>query len=294
MSGSSYTAEYWQYDSRIGRRWNKDPVIKVYESPYVAFGNSPTWVVDPLGLDSITINSQGVVTDITVMEGDDRLFEINDKGIVNQIELNDQNWFNDMAISVGMKILYDVSQQNINWFMKKAGVPVEGAIVIGAIPALVVGSHGGDFDFAVSQLWGSLGMGGPIGSVWEADGTPVLLRFEGSNIAYNIMDAGNWLWGYSTRHMSVGDSEVKVGSNLHALLANQGWNFDSPEDQAAIFAGRDASWRAHIKANEFIDSPDRKYWWEIWKRERKYPDIWDVTKPGFINEENSFIRRFRQ
>ena len=119
MSGSSYTAEYWQYDSRIGRRWNKDPVIKVYESPYVAFGNSPTWVVDPLGLDSITINSQGVVTDITVMEGDDRLFEINDKGIVNQIELNDQNWFNDMAISVGMKILYDVSQQNINWFMKK-------------------------------------------------------------------------------------------------------------------------------------------------------------------------------
>jgi len=24
-SGKSYTAEFWQYDSRLGRRWNLDP-----------------------------------------------------------------------------------------------------------------------------------------------------------------------------------------------------------------------------------------------------------------------------
>ena len=26
--GNSYTAEYWQYDSRLGRRFNVDPVVK--------------------------------------------------------------------------------------------------------------------------------------------------------------------------------------------------------------------------------------------------------------------------
>lgn len=50
--GNSYTAEFWQYDSRLGRRWNIDPVVKEHESPYAAFANNPIWFVDPLGADS--------------------------------------------------------------------------------------------------------------------------------------------------------------------------------------------------------------------------------------------------
>jgi hypothetical protein len=49
-----YTAEYWEYDSRLGRRWNRDPIPKHYESPYAAFANNPIWFVDPLGADTIT------------------------------------------------------------------------------------------------------------------------------------------------------------------------------------------------------------------------------------------------
>ena len=30
-TGTSYTAEFWQYDARIGRRWNVDPVDKPWE-----------------------------------------------------------------------------------------------------------------------------------------------------------------------------------------------------------------------------------------------------------------------
>ena len=26
----AYTAEYWEYDSRLGRRWNLDPIVKFY------------------------------------------------------------------------------------------------------------------------------------------------------------------------------------------------------------------------------------------------------------------------
>ena len=47
-----YTAEYWQYDSRLGRRWNIDPMSDKYpwQSPYSAFNNSPIIYTDRIGL----------------------------------------------------------------------------------------------------------------------------------------------------------------------------------------------------------------------------------------------------
>jgi RHS repeat-associated protein len=54
--GNSYTAEYWQYDSRLGRRWNIDLVVKEHESPYATFANNPIWFADPNGADSLKVN----------------------------------------------------------------------------------------------------------------------------------------------------------------------------------------------------------------------------------------------
>jgi hypothetical protein len=48
-TGSYYTAEYWMYDSRIGRRWNVDPVLKYWESPFACFDNGPIFFIDPFG-----------------------------------------------------------------------------------------------------------------------------------------------------------------------------------------------------------------------------------------------------
>jgi RHS repeat-associated protein len=50
--GNSYTAEFWEYDPRIGRRWNVDPVTKENESPYAVMGNNPIWNVDIDGADT--------------------------------------------------------------------------------------------------------------------------------------------------------------------------------------------------------------------------------------------------
>jgi hypothetical protein len=44
-----YTAAHWEYDSRIGRRWNLDPKPTVGTSYYACFLNSPIMVVDPDG-----------------------------------------------------------------------------------------------------------------------------------------------------------------------------------------------------------------------------------------------------
>jgi RHS repeat-associated protein len=48
-TGSHYTATFWEYDSRIGRRWNIDPKPVTGISDYACFGNNPIWYSDPLG-----------------------------------------------------------------------------------------------------------------------------------------------------------------------------------------------------------------------------------------------------
>jgi len=58
IAPNTMTAEYWEYDSRIGRRWNLDPIVKTWESPYAALSNSPIWKLDPKGDDDI-FNSDG-------------------------------------------------------------------------------------------------------------------------------------------------------------------------------------------------------------------------------------------
>jgi hypothetical protein len=52
------SAEYWMYDSRIGKRWNIDPKPKVNESPYSTFANNPLIFIDPNGADTIDVRSR--------------------------------------------------------------------------------------------------------------------------------------------------------------------------------------------------------------------------------------------
>ena len=54
----NYTAEHWEYDSRIGRRWNTDPVEKPNISPYAVLGNNPILLVDAKG-DDWYVNNLG-------------------------------------------------------------------------------------------------------------------------------------------------------------------------------------------------------------------------------------------
>jgi RHS repeat-associated protein len=48
-NGNSNSAEFWQYDGRLGRRWNVDPVEKPNFSSYGAFSNNPLVFIDPEG-----------------------------------------------------------------------------------------------------------------------------------------------------------------------------------------------------------------------------------------------------
>ncbi len=48
-------AEFWEYDSRSGRRWNIEPKPNSGWSPYATFGNSPIWRTDAKG-DTAIVN----------------------------------------------------------------------------------------------------------------------------------------------------------------------------------------------------------------------------------------------
>ncbi|MFY7733270.1 MAG: polymorphic toxin type 44 domain-containing protein, partial [Bacteroidia bacterium] len=49
--GNTMTAEFWEYDSRLGRRWNVDPLSKDFpwQSSYLTFNNNPISLIDPDG-----------------------------------------------------------------------------------------------------------------------------------------------------------------------------------------------------------------------------------------------------
>ena len=45
-AGNHTTAQFWEYDTRLGRRWNLDPKPNPSLSSYSAFANNPIWFTD--------------------------------------------------------------------------------------------------------------------------------------------------------------------------------------------------------------------------------------------------------
>jgi hypothetical protein len=58
LNENIYNAEFWEYDSRIVRRWNVDPKPNVALSPYNCFAGNPIWFSDPNGADSVKVNGK--------------------------------------------------------------------------------------------------------------------------------------------------------------------------------------------------------------------------------------------
>jgi RHS repeat-associated protein len=159
--GNSYTAEYWQYDSRLGRRWNRDPVVKTHESPYVTFANNPIWFADPDGADS-TLAAGSTRWQFTIEKGDTyssiskrtgvsienlRYFNQGNKGVANEhefvvgtiIEISDPSCSssscNPISVDGGNAniVLFDrkaVAGPKDSNTKKKTSVPLNGTAIV--------------------------------------------------------------------------------------------------------------------------------------------------------------------
>ncbi len=51
LNDNHYTTEFRELDTRIGRWWSRDAIVKRWESPYAAMHNNPIFFSDRLGLD---------------------------------------------------------------------------------------------------------------------------------------------------------------------------------------------------------------------------------------------------
>lgn len=59
VTGANYSTDFREIDTRIGRWWSRDPIVKPCESPYVTFGDNPIAFADPSGLDPVEGGGSG-------------------------------------------------------------------------------------------------------------------------------------------------------------------------------------------------------------------------------------------
>ncbi len=150
-NGASYTAQFWQYDSRVGRRWNMDPKPNPSISQYATFALNPIVYSDALG-DSIGVPKKLFNGDVINQEA----WNTFSQGIydVTGITLNQPNE-GDRTLtiagtdnSVGSKTarkLYDRALTDrgvINAEFVFSDADVDGALWIGAHTMLTDGSKG--------------------------------------------------------------------------------------------------------------------------------------------------------
>ncbi|MDP4267606.1 MAG: JAB-like toxin 1 domain-containing protein, partial [Bacteroidota bacterium] len=102
ITGSHYTAEFWEYDATAAIRWNPDPVRRPWQSPYAVFSGNPILNSDPLGNldDDYSVNKNGDIKlekktndNFDVLynkeefdKGDIKNSIVVDKGVLNNIQ----------------------------------------------------------------------------------------------------------------------------------------------------------------------------------------------------------------
>lgn len=139
VKGSHLTAEFWEYDSRVARRWNVDPVIKYHESSYSAFSLNPIRFIDFLGADTVdfSMNDKGIfsINQTVNAKGDDVFrYTINDETntyVFNEGEYGDRvNALNvestdDYTIGIYHISGEATSEGGVGFYMTPGGDPSE-------------------------------------------------------------------------------------------------------------------------------------------------------------------------
>jgi len=109
-AGNLNTAEFWEYDTRIGRRWNTDPRPNISVSSYATFNNNP-------------ISFSDVHGDTTIYHGmnGNYLNTINDNGATTMIKVDEKayNTFNKTLNKNGIKLSPDAYVSSLNNILDK-------------------------------------------------------------------------------------------------------------------------------------------------------------------------------
>ncbi len=109
--GNAYSAKFWQYDARLGRRWNLDPVDQISLSNYSVLSSNPINRIDPLGDDDYSVDKDGNVAFVQKNKKADNFYALGDSGM----QFDDNGAIiNEMIISTKVGALKSFKKEQIN------------------------------------------------------------------------------------------------------------------------------------------------------------------------------------
>lgn len=243
------------YDPRIVRWMSVDPMARErsWLTPYNFVQNNPLSRVDPTGMldDDITLNAKGEVEKIVRNGKPNRFFDENGKELFFNDPKESDAPMMTKRFNEGDKVYEPLSRKETQKALDDAGSVIDfGALDLPIThPFRIIFSYKYakasyvNYDFAYSFIQGRLGISQKVmGDIYfgkenkgYVDGVP-FVRFEGSNILYNVPDAGNFMWG-----KKAADNYVSKQHALDAAELNENLKFgtDSEADQRAISNGYD-------------------------------------------------------
>jgi hypothetical protein len=260
-AGNANTAEFWEYDCRLGRRFNVDPVTKVHQSNYSCLSNDPISRFDPNGDDDVTFNKDGTVKDVRVRSrfyeflfgAKGKIVDENNK-IIKKFKFNDKK-DGDKDKWVGVNRIYEKvetisSTQVYDYIENQMPTAEQNVKDNGAIKGGIKnGIATGPFDY-MSKPYNA------AGNFIQSRNSLYII----GDVSYNEYDAGNLLTGASFRSMGWPTLVIRLGAHWNSIKhANSdnfgqpgyrpraiGIQFDSRADQKAIRNGARMARKLHF------------------------------------------------
>ena len=241
-----------QQDPVLGRMWNIDNKAEKYYSysPMQFALNNPLKVIEVNGDTTYRFDNNGVYIgmfdmDVNGIQGaigtiknykdakgrsfkgwvGDNYFSFNDPAF-------DKKQLNQLL--VGKTAIHFISNENMNWIMSESGI--KQLSLVERLDFAFAESMGGRMDFNYNYTLPSQEII-PNGNVKDVDGIGGFMIFQNGkdHTAFNLNDAGQFLWGQAMKLLGFSYTTTQISSNSHALGFEFG--FDSKADQSAILQG---------------------------------------------------------
>jgi len=261
---NSTTAEYWQYDTRLGRRFNMDPRPNSSLSSYSTFSNNPIYFIDIKGDTTYNFSSKNGsflgVTDLDKKGNVGVFVSITEKIAKDGTKTFDRKIdakfvFNDIDLDMSKVWTADANELKKIRAIIRTEDHIDKAMDFNGVKTDEAQSGPWIYIERESRPKGktSILSGTSTGLLDHYSTSPIVIDnvlnvvlFPGSKVgvAYNDMDFGNFLWGHAGKMLGFSIVTLSQAAHLNNAVNgsedNAGMDvgiLDAPSDQRAIMMG---------------------------------------------------------